>query len=157
MGPLPEFVGRKLGAFGRSDQGGVIEVLDASRSLVRSPASSSFFWVYSASMAGRSARGLPGEVRVEVANAWVEPVMVEVLCYLAPPGISHLWADPAASRCQPAQVNLAAVGLTTVDLTIPKPPKSGHYELSVWVHQQRAAASVPVDGVRLRPDVTVGT
>jgi hypothetical protein len=136
--------------------GGAIEVLDASRSLARSPASSSFFWTYAASMAGSSARGLPAEVRVEVANAWVEPVMVEVFCYLASPGVNHPWADPATSRCQPAHVNLAAVGLTTVDLTIPKLPKSGHYELSVWVHQQRAASSVPVDGVRLRPDVTVG-
>jgi hypothetical protein len=137
--------------------GGAIEVLDASRSLARNPANSSFFWTYAASMEGSSAAGLPGEVRVDVANAWVEPVVVEVLCYLAPPGVSHPWADQAASRCQPTQVNLAAMGITTVDLTIPKLPKSGHYQLSVWVHQQQAASSVPVDGVRLRPDVTVST
>lgn len=135
--------------------GGGVEVLGPSQQLERSPENSSFYWVYELSAVGRLRQGRPGEVRVEVANAWVEPVLVEVLCYLAPPRVARPWEDPLAARCDASDVNLPAVAITTVNLEVAKMPEGGRYQLSVWLHLVRAADNVPVDGARLRTRVVV--
>jgi hypothetical protein len=134
---------------------GAIEVLDASPTLKQSPANSRFLFVYGAATEGTFAEGRPAEIRVKLANASVQPRTVEVFCYLAPPAVSRPWTSLPSSRCQSAEVNLPAAALTVLKMNIPNLPRPGRYELSIWLHEQQAGLSVPVDGVRLRTSVTV--
>ena len=139
--------------------GGAVQVLTISSSLDHRASNSTFFWVDAAS-AGRLLEGKPGRIRVTIANSWVEPVMVQVVCSLAAPDLvlsDGRGAGPGvrASQSKPVDVNLAAVGLTTVDVTIPRLPAPGRYGLWIAARLEQATASVAVDSSRVNPEVAV--
>lgn len=139
--------------------GGAVRVLTSSSSLDHRASNSTYFWIDAAS-ARRLFEGRPGRIRVTIANSWVEPVMVQVACSLTRPDTvlsDGRVADPAvrASQCKPVDVNLAAVGLTTVDVTIPRLPPPGRYGLWIAARLEQATATIIVDSSRVNPEVAV--
>jgi hypothetical protein len=138
--------------------GGAVEVLAASPLLARSSDDSRLFWIDAAS-AARLIVGRPGRIRVTIANAWVEPVMVDVSASLAPAGSGQAGAGNsgagATARSEPTYVNLSAVGLSSVDLTVPRLPGPGSYRLTIEAQLIQATTSVTVDTVHVEPEVVV--
>lgn len=153
---------RATGAWMLSDgatMGGSVEVLPTSSTLEHSSAGSRLYWIEAASI-HRLRGGRPGRIRVSIANGWVEPVMVQVVCSLSAvdlvlPDAGRGSTAAARSLTARTEINLAAVGLTTVDLAIPRLPAPGRYVLTIVISLQRATASVAVDSVRVEPRVVV--
>jgi hypothetical protein len=142
--------------------GGAVDVRTASLSLEHSSSAPSLHWI-DAVAAGRLVAGRPGQVRVTIANAWIEPVMVQVNCWLVPaePATSNVHrgqigsAPGLSGQSEVSDVNLSAVGLTAVNLVVPQLPAPGLYVLSVTTRLEQATSSVPADSVVVQPDVAV--
>lgn len=151
------------GAWAPSDGatiGGAVEVLPATKLLARSPGGSRLFWIETAS-ATRMIEGRTSGIHVVIANAWVEPVVMNVTASLAPAGAVQGGADSsgidAIRRSEPIDINLSAVDLNSVDLTIPRLPAPGSYVLTIRARLVQATTSVVVDTVRIEPQIVAST
>lgn len=147
------------GAWAPSDGatlGGAVEVLPASTLLTHSSGDSRLFWIDAASATGMI-EGRTGGINVTIANAWVEPVMMNVSASLAPAGVAPAGANrsgaDATRLSDPTDVNLSAVGLSSVNLSIPRLPGPGTYVLTIQARLVQATTSVVVDTVRIEPEV----
>jgi hypothetical protein len=137
--------------------GGTIEVLPASSTLEHRSTGSTLVWIDAASIR-KPVADSTGRIRVSVANAWVEPVMVQLVCSLSAAGLAPPVArgsHSAGTSTARADVNLAGARLTTVDLTIPRLPSAGRYVLTIVARLEQATSSVAVDSIRVVPQVVV--
>ena len=149
----------RTGAWAHSDGASIaanIEVVPSATDLRHRPRDSRFVWIEAAKAPPQFIRGRKDHVQVTIANGSAQPLAVQAWCYLSKAGATEPWRDPSSMKSGTVKANLTAAGLTTVSVVIPRLPPPGRYELSVWLHQQEASNSLPVDGAWLGSTVVVG-
>ena len=134
---------------------GRIETLRGSSKIRRQRLSSRIVWANSVTVPRTFESGHSEDIEVIVANGSTEPVAVEVWYYLSPPGVLEPWNDRAAVQSETVQLDLNAVALTKIPLSIRRAPSPGTYDLSIWIHQQLTVGQRSEDGIWLRNDVVI--
>jgi hypothetical protein len=134
---------------------GAVELLPDATDLFPDPLGSRSLWITSVNSPRRLVEGQSDVAQLTIANGTAQPLAAEAWFFLSKPGDTDPWLDHLPSVSGAVREVLPAAGLTTVSLSLRRPPAPGSYELSAWLHQEEASADVPADGVWLTTKVTV--